>query len=213
MPLDKYDGSTDGVLLPAVIFDSQTDRARELCQRARALGARHALVGNIAHIELARELGFEIHGDLRLNATNNDTVAALERLGVSDIVLSPELTLARVRDIGGESSAVVYGRLPLMVTEKCIGRELADCKACHAGKLTLTDRKGVSFPVLREWEHRSLILNSLPIFMADKESALRGAGISMRHFIFSCEGAKEVDEIIEKYKHGESASAPIRRMN
>ena len=213
LPLDKYDGSTDGVLLPAVIFDSEADKARELLTKAKALGARHALVGNLGHIALARELGFEIHGDLRLNATNKDTVAALERLGVSDIVLSPELTLARMRDIGGESAAIVYGRLPLMVTEKCIGRELADCKACTSGKLTLTDRKGVDFPVLREWEHRSLILNSLPIFMADKESSLRAAGLSMRHFIFSIETVREVDSIIEKYKHGESSTMPIRRMN
>ena len=213
LPLDKYDGSTDGVLFPAVIFDSQTDRLRELCQKAISLGARHALVGNLGHIALAREFGFEIHGDLRLNATNNDTVSALERLGVSDIVLSPELTLARMRDISGESAAVVYGRLPLMVTEKCIGRELADCKTCQAGKVTLTDRKGVSVPVLKEWEHRSLILNSLPIFMADKESALKGAGLSMRHFIFSCETQNEVDAIIEKYERGEPSSSPIRRMN
>ena len=129
------------------------------------------------------------------------------------MILSPELTLARMRDIGGKSAAIVYGRLPLMVTEKCIGKEIADCKTCHAGKATLTDRKGVSFPVLREWEHRSLILNSLPIFMADKENALRGAGLSMRHFIFSCESPKEVDLIIQKYERGEPSSTPIRRMN
>ena len=213
LPLDKYDGSTDGVLLPAVIFDSQKDRARELLKKAKSLGARHALVGNLGHISLAREAGLEIHGDLRLNAANGDTVAALERLGVSDVVLSPELTLARMRDIGGESAAIVYGRLPLMVTEKCIGRELADCKACISGKLTLTDRKGVSFPVLREWEHRSLILNSLPIFMADKESSLKGAGLSMRHFLFTTESPREVDSIIEKYKRGEPSTTPIRRMN
>ena len=213
LPLDKYDGSTDGVLLPAVIFDSQTDKASELCQNAKALGAKHALVGNLGHIALARKFGFEIHGDLRLNATNNDTVATLEALGVSDIVLSPELTLARMRDIGGESEATVYGRLPLMVTEKCIGRELADCKTCQSGKVTLTDRKGISFPVFKEWEHRSLIVNSLPIFMADKENALRGAGLSMRHFIFTCETPKEVDAIIEKYKRGEPSSVPVRRMN
>ena len=213
LPLDKYDGSTSGVLFPAVIFDLQSDRARELCQKAKELGAKHALVGNLGHIALARKFGFEIHGDLRLNATNNDTVAALEALGVSDIVLSPELSLARMRDVGGESAAVVYGRLPLMVTEKCIGRELADCKACQSGKVTLTDRKGVSFPVLKEWEHRSLILNSLPIFMADKENALRGAGVSMRHFLFTCETPKEVDAIIEKYKNGEPSSVPVRRMN
>ena len=213
LPLDKYDGSTNGVLFPAVIFDSQADKARELCKKAKSLGARHALVGNLGHIALARDAGFEIHGDLRLNATNNDTVAALEDIGVSDVVLSPELTLARMRDIGGESAATVYGRLPLMVTEKCIGKELADCSACKSGKVALTDRKGVSFPVLKEWEHRSLILNSLPIFMADKENALRGAGLSMRHFIFTCESPREVDAIIEKYKHGEPSSAPIRRIN
>ncbi|MBO7249829.1 MAG: U32 family peptidase, partial [Clostridia bacterium] len=212
-PLESFDGTTDGVLFPAVIFDTQLDRARALCRRAAELGARHALIGNIGHISLAREFGFELHGDMRLNASNSDSVAELEALGFSDVVLSPELTLARVRDIGGKSAAIVYGRLPLMVTEKCVGKELADCKACGVGKVTLTDRRGVSFPVLREWEHRSLILNSLPTFMADKESSLRGAGISMRHFIFSTETPREVDGIIEKYKLGKPSDTPVRRMN
>ena len=200
LPLDKYDGSTEGVLFPAVIFDSQTDKLRELCQKAISLGARHALVGNLGHIALAREFGFEIHGDLRLNATNNDTVSALERLGVSDIVLSPELTLARMRDIGGESAAVVYGRLPLMVTEKCIGRELADCKTCQAGKVTLTDRKGVRFPVVKAWGCRNEILNANKLWLADKAADWKRAGLWAIRLSFTTENGLECAQVLERYR-------------
>jgi hypothetical protein len=37
--------------------------------------------------------------------------------------------------IGGESFGVVYGRTPLMVTEKCVGREISDCDSCRGGRL------------------------------------------------------------------------------
>ncbi len=202
LPLERYNGECRGVMLPPVIFDSERERLEALLERAKTLGAEDILVGNIGHLDLARKYGLRVHGDMRLNAANRASAAELERLGFEDVILSPELTLARIRDIGGRSFATVYGRVPLMVTEKCVGRELGDCKRCSEGRIRLTDRKNISFPVLREWEHRSLIVNSVPIFMADKQSDLSRAGITMRHFIFTTETRAEVNEVINCYKKG-----------
>ncbi len=213
MPLEDYDGSVGGVLLPAVIFDTEAGKARDMLSRAKSMGALHALVGNIGHLDMVLEAGLVPHGDIRLNVSNNQSMRVCEELGFEDVILSPELTLPRMRDIGGARSAVVYGRIPLMVTEKCLGKEISDCSACRSGKVTLTDRKNISFPVFREWDHRSVIFNSVPFYMADKWDELSRARITEQHFIFSDETPTEVNDIIERYVNKLPYNKPMRRMN
>ena len=199
-PIEKYNGETNGVSLPPVVYDSDMEKMKTLIDRARSMGAEHILIGNLGHLALARESGMRIHGDFRLNISNNYSAGYIEELGFEDMILSPELTMPRLRDIKGKSSAVVYGRLPLMITEKCIGKEIGDCDACNAGKLTLVDRKGISFPVLQSFGHRSIIVNSLPHYMADRSKELDSNGITMSHFIFTVESKAEVAKVIDAYK-------------
>ena len=198
LPLEEFPKArgAKGILFPPVIFNSEMPAVRRQLEEAKRLGATDALVGNLGHIALAREFGLRLHGDLRLNITNNETTAALESLGFEDTVLSPELTLPRIRDISGTTSVVAYGRLPLMVTEKCVGKELGGCKVCERGQAKLTDRMGISFPVLKIAEHRSLIVNSLPTYILDRPQDLSEGFITRRHFIFTVESPREVDAII-----------------
>jgi putative protease len=181
---------------------------------AKAKGAKYALVGNLGALELAQKHGFEIHGDFRFNVYNNESVSELEKLGVENILLSPELTLPQIRDVSGDTAAIVYGRLPLMLLEKCVSKEISTCERCTSGKTTLTDRRGITFPVLREYEHRSVIYNSAPTYMADRESDLQRAGIVNRHFIFSTETKLDVDKVIGAHKNNSPASEgdKIRRI-
>lgn len=199
-PLEKYTGNTNGVILPPVIFDSERETVESMLRSAREKGAEYALVGNFGHAELARLARLRVHGDLRLNITNASSAAFAEKEGYETFVLSPELGVSAMRDIGGRSLACVYGRIPLMVTEKCIGKEIGDCKTCTSGHVMLTDRRGVRFPVMRTFAHRSLIFNSVPVYMADKQAELDRAGLCMRHFIFTVESAAEADTVINAYK-------------
>ena len=211
-PIERYDGKTKGVLLPPVIYEGERARMREMLAQARELGATDILVGNLGHLSLARESGLRVHGDFRLNVTNADTAKALRELGIEDVCLSPELTLPQMRDIGGATGAIVYGRVPLMVTEKCVGKELADCNACHAGRVSLTDRRGAKFPVLEGSRHRSLIFNSVPVYMADRESALARADLSIRYFIFSDESEEQIRRVIRAHQKGAAPEGDVRRI-
>jgi len=210
LPLSQYSGQTDGVLLPAVIFPSEWESVKTALLRAKELGAKHALFGNVGHLSLVQEAGLVPHGDLRLNVTNRQTARYWQEAGVTDLILSPELTLPRLRDIGG--GAVVYGLIPLMVTEKCVGRAVADCKTCREDRVVLTDRRGVRFPVLREEPHRSLIFNSVPVYMADKEAELARFGIVHRHFLFTVETKEETRAVLRAYREGQPAKGEIRRI-
>lgn len=212
LPLHNHTELANGVILPPVIFDSERRRFREMLKVAVANGAKHALVGNIGHVDLAKEFGLEVHGDFRLNVTNSETVCTLEALGVEDVILSPELTLPQLRDVRGNTAAIVYGRVPLMVLEKCIGQDIADCNACNSGKMQLTDRRGVDFPVLRELDHRNVIYNSVPTGMSDRARELDRANVTHRHFVFSTETARQVDAVINAYKNGTPLPAQVRRI-
>ena len=199
---ERYGKAEYGVMLPEVIYDSEMPRVTEMLSGATEKGAKYALVGNLGHLDLVKEFGLAAVGDIRLNAYNNSSVSAFEELGFESVILSPELSLAQQRDIGGRSASVVYGRLPLMITEKCVGRELGGCAACDAGKTVLRDRRGVEFPVMRRYEHRSVIFNSVPIYMADRSGALKDNRLTMQHFIFTVENRATVDRIIDSYESG-----------
>ena len=209
----QYGKSGFGVMLPEVIYDSELDGVRKMLDSVRRMGAEYALLGNLGHLELVRNAELKPVGDFRLNVYNNSSVVMLEELGFDEIIASPELTLARLRDLGGKTRGIVYGRIPLMITEKCVGKELGGCDACNSGKTLLTDRRGVQFPVMRRPAHRSVIFNSVPIYMGDRAEILRDNRITMQHFIFSVENKREAAEVIAAYKNKKAAGdLPCRRI-
>ena len=77
----------------------------------------------------------------------------------------------------------------------------------------MTDRRGVEFPVLREWEHRNIVYNSLPTCMSDRADELSHFHIQNRHFIFSDETPEEVDEVIEAFEKGLPLPKKVRRLS
>ena len=177
-------------------------------REAREAGVAYALVGNVGMLATAREMGFRIVGDFRLNVTNRESAAAYRAAGVERLLLSPELTLPQMRDVGG--AAIVYGRIPLMLTERCFIKENFGCDAC--GKAGLTDRRGMTFPLLREYPHRNLILNCLPTYMGDKQAPLRQYGIGGQHFIFTVESAKEAAAVLRAWRAGAPLDGECRRI-
>ena len=210
LPLADYDGTAEGVYIPPIVFDSEMRAVREQLSEAVELGAIYALISNISHIPLAREFGLKPIGDFRLNITNTLTRMEYERLGISRAILSPELTLPQARDIGG--GEIIYGRIPLMITERCLMREIADCKAC--GEVSLTDRYGEKFPIMRESGHRNLILNSVVTYMGDKKELLYEAGINHLHLIFTTEDYEEATAAAAAARKGFAlrAHSTVRRI-
>lgn len=211
LPLPEHPGAAGevcGVYLPPVIPDGEADGVRAMLHRARLSGVTHALVGNPGHLAMVKEEGLIPVGDFRLNISNACTSAYYRSLGVERQILSPELTLPMIRDIGG--GTVVYGRIPLMLTERCFVRENGGCSRC--GHFAFTDRRGTRFPVLREYPHRNLILNSLPTYMGDRRAELSAAGVGQEHFLFTVETPEEVAAVVRAYRAGKPLSGQVRRI-
>ncbi|MBO5261931.1 MAG: U32 family peptidase [Clostridia bacterium] len=195
VPVDRFTGKegVNGVALPPVVLDSEWDEVTIMLKKARECGIKYALVANIGQIERVKELGFEITGDYRLNVFNSYTLKYLQEQGVKRAILSPELSLAQMRDFYGQS-AIVYGKLPVMTTHKCVLKDTYGCDKC---KGYIKDRQGSSLFVEGVYGHRNVIYNSVPIYMADKENDIKQFSY---HFIFSDENRDECYKIIEAYK-------------
>ncbi len=187
-----------GVYMPPVITEGEIPAVKQRLTEVKKLGVLYTLVGNIGHFSLAREAGLVPIGDFRLNITNSFSAEYWRGHGASRLVLSPEITLPMARDIGG--GEIVYGRIPLMLTERCFIKENFGCDRC--GKAALTDRQGAKFPIIREWGHRNIILNSQPTYMADRQGELDRHGICHTHFIFSTETPSELQQVVSAFKRG-----------
>ncbi len=221
LPLERYLADTsaaDGFYMPPVAFDGEWREITALLEKAAKTSPKYAIATNIGQLEALKKVlpDTKIIADFRFNAANGETVAYFEEQGVDSVVLSAELTLPQMRDIVGSKAAIVYGRMPLMTLEKCVIRELygdkSACTVCDDDGAEMTDRRGVTFPVLREWKHRNVVYNSLPTGMSDRISELERAGIVNRHFIFTVESADEVDRVIDAYKNEVALDGKVRRI-
>lgn len=197
-----------GVYLPPVIFDSELDEVKKTLENVRKSGIMYALVGNLGQIPLVQSLGFRIIGDFRLNVTNGESASVYAEMGVEHLILSPELTLPQARDIGG--GIITYGRIPLMITERCFISENFGCKSCN--KCSFTDRKGEKFPMMRQWQHRNTIFNSVPTYMGDRRDELDSHRLPSHHLIFTTESANEITATLGAHRRGVPLSRRVRRV-
>jgi len=207
VPLDRYYGSAavNGVCMPPVVLDKEWDEVEKMLSFAKEKGIKYALVSNIGQVKRLKKFGFELIGDYRFNAFNSYTVEYLNSLGISRVIMSPELTLAQLRDFHGQG-VIAYGKLPLMTTHKCVLKDTYGCEKC---KGYIKDRQGASLFAEGIYGHRNIIYNSVPIYMADKQSEIKPYSC---HFIFSDEKRDESYEIIEAYKKGLPTSKGMKRI-
>lgn len=185
------------VSMPRVVFGDDEKYLSERLAECKHLGIEHLSTGNLGGVYLGKKMGFVLHGEFGLNIANAGCLAEYERLGLSDCLLSFELSLARARAVGGTlpRGLLIYGKLPLMVTRNCPIR-LSGCKDCK-GFGTLTDRKKEVFEVRCTGRRYSEIFNSKPVYLADKMGEVNGIYYGL--LSFTSEGAKQVDRILLRY--------------
>ncbi len=193
--------------IPRVFFGKE-DELYEKLLNLKAKGIEKVSCATLDAVELARKAGLEFMMDLGSNVFNSQSVASLKEMGAKEIVLSPELTLSQAASIGGEDLGLVtYGRLPLMITRNCPIKNGSDCKSC-GGKKSLTDRLGIEFPVVCSGGY-SQILNSRPIYMADRKKETAFAAFNLLYF--TTETPEECEKIVEAYESGAAAQGEFTR--
>ena len=192
-----------GVTLPRICWDREREALDQQLSAARSQGVADALVGTLDLIAPARDQGFALRGDFGLPVFNSQAIKELKRMGFASCTASFELKLAQIRDLSKliDLEVLVYGRLPLMITENCIlkNRDGGCRRSCEGQNRLLVDRKGERFPVLRAPGCRSEIFNAKRLYLADKANDYRRVGAWAARLSFTTESAQECLHIARQY--------------
>ncbi len=186
-------------VLPRIVHDGQMQKLRNDMRTLCRWGVQEALVGNLGLMLPAREAGLEIRGDFGLNVYNSVSMLALQELEVKSAMLSFEMTLPQVRDIGKpiHTELFAYGRMPLMITENCLIRGKTGECACHLTSTKLVDKTGAEFPVLRDGNTcRSVLFNGKKLNWLDRQKDLNKLGLWALRLYFTTENPQEVDRVL-----------------
>lgn len=145
--------------------------------------------------------GKKLYADYRFNVFNS--VSADAYADFETVTVSPELNLREIAALSENTSAnlelIAYGRLALMITQNCPVKVAGKCKKGKA-EFMLKDRKNEKFPIVCGYDCAAKILNSKPIFMADKTDDIKKLKINSIRLIFTVENSSECDKIINMYK-------------
>ena len=199
--------------MPRILWDSERAELVGLLEQVKELGVYTALVGELGALTLALSQDFTCRGDFGLGVYNSLTLEQLREMGLISATLSFEQRLARVRDLNKplDTELIVYGRLPLMITQNCIIRNRANRCNCQSTNL-LTDRTGAQFPVLKARGCRNEIFNSKKLYLGDKLESFQSLGLWGARLSFTTENPRECVQILERYQgRGSYAPADITR--
>ncbi len=189
------------IVLPAILTDIQQNTVVSKCLKLLESGYSGVLIHNISLVDKFK--GYSVYGGFRLNVFNSYSLEFLSSMKLKTIELSPELTLKQIKDMTKTApvQAMVYGRLPIMVTENCIIRNSESCP-CN-GNNSITDRMGLSFPVIKDGDIcRSVILNCKKTFMAFDMDKIKKAGVNCFRIYFTDETAQECRKICDTFLFG-----------
>jgi len=188
------------ISLPHIIHDNERKRLSDMMLRAVRHGVTDVLVGNLGHIQFAKSNGMVVRGDYSFNAYNSETIAVLRDLGLKSTALSFELSLNEIRELSKpiDTELIVYGRLPLMLTENCIIRSSSGACTCDSNP-SLVDKDGSHLPILPEYGCRNVLLSPKKVFLADKRKAMASVGAWAKRLNFTTENASECIAVTKRF--------------
>lgn len=201
-PLHPFidNGARPVAVMPRVITDDQSREVYAALEKLFDYGVNEALTGNLGHVFIARQAGMKVRGDFGLNAFNSYTLRVLQDAGFISATASFELRLAQIKAMAKpvDTELIIYGRLPLMVSDQCIIRQSAGrCNCQTPGQLS--DRMGSVFPVVKEFGCRNVIYNAHKLYLADKRDDLYALGLWGLRMLFTTESPRECVEVAKGY--------------
>ncbi len=186
-----------------------TDLILQQLQSAKENGVKAVVCGNLASFSLAQKVGLPVVSGFGMNVFNTESVKAVADFGAKATVLSFEMSLDDAVHCGGDipKGIISYGRLPLMLVRNCPNKNGAGCKNCN-GKSTITDRKGIEFPIMCRGEF-SEVFNSRPLWLFDRKKEMRGLDFEVLNF--TDETPERCQEVLSAYRKNLSPDTDFTR--
>lgn len=191
--------------LPVIIREKEREDVKNTLFELKNLGFNKVEISTVDGLEISKD--FEVYASHRMNITNSYALKSAKDRGIKCVCLSTELNVGQMRDIkkSTECEIAVYGRIPLMLTENCILKNVKECPC--KGNGYITDRTGRVLPIVKDGKScRNIVLNSVPLYTADKIDDIKKCGADGLRLMFTTEEADEVHSVCKAYTSGISES-------
>ncbi|WP_037371017.1 DUF3656 domain-containing protein [Selenomonas sp. AE3005] len=197
--------------LPRIMKDDAQPFFEKILTAAKKFPPAAVHVHNIAQAALVKRLtDFAVHADYSLIAYNKSTLSFFKDYGMASATLSPELKWQQMEGLAKHSplplSAIVHGRLELMVSEYCVTGSFlgnvdkgACSHPCTQGRYALKDRKEAVFPLRMDQFCHMHVLNSKTLSMLPHAMKFKAAGVDTLQIEAKAMTEKEITAIVRAY--------------
>lgn len=193
------------------LFGTENRLLEQLDQLQQA-GFAQLAVSNPAHLQIARERRLRPFGTSFLNITNSLSAEQYAALGLTDTILSAELTVGRLHAVAPQPpmtlGVLAYGYLPLMLVRNCPVQRHRSCVEC-GGHSTLTDRLGNRFRVVCREHRYSEVLNCKVLNLSDKQRDFQQ--MDFLTLYFTVETQAECERVLDAYEQERKAEGNFTR--
>ncbi|SNS99298.1 putative protease [Anaerovirgula multivorans] len=168
---------------PSILKDKDQEKLRTILHHCSLDGI---LAGELGIIDYGKNIvDLPVIADTTLNVMNSKTISFLQEKGIDGITISTELDLKNIKTLeisdGIETEAIIYGKLPVMITETCplasINKCHHQCNSCSQNPFQylwgLKDEKKAVFPFTKDNWGRTIIVNNHPLYIIDKMDDLK----------------------------------------
>jgi putative protease len=195
-----------------ILQDKDIDQFCSLLEKVSQKHLDGVQAGSLGLIRKVRDITDKpIYADFSLNIFNHESANFLAEAGVSQVTLSPELTMEQIRIIMPAlpvpAEVIVHGALPLMVSEYCAAGSLlgggkpGNCRGpCREQRYSLKDRKGFVFPVEMDQFCRMHIFNSRDLCLIEDIGVIAGTGAAAVRIEARREEQDYVREVVRIYR-------------
>ncbi len=194
-----------GIELPHGMFGNSEKVMKMLKNSSTDICLCHTLDA----VAVARQCGKKVVASPSMNIFNSLSMDVAKTLNIGEVIVSNECTVENFNRLSAPigKGITVYGRIPLMLTRNCPVKNGKTCNECKRNG-EIVDRMGIHFPVKCNMGY-SEILNSRPIYMADRLREIRECDILF--FNFTTESPSEVESVLKAYKNQEKPTGEFTR--
>lgn len=194
--------------LPRLVYPAAEEAVETRLNKLKEAGLKRICAGNIGTAAIALRTGLEVCGGFDLNILNSESLLKYQEMGFADTILSAEINLSDAAGLAGhmERGIIGYGYLPLMIFRNCPIKRNNRCGDCP-GINEVRDRTGTGFKILCADRVYSSLLNSVPLYIGDRDVT----GVDFVTLYFTAEDSDECAKVWDRYKGGKEPEGEYTR--
>ncbi|MBQ7916491.1 MAG: hypothetical protein IJ315_06860, partial [Firmicutes bacterium] len=196
--------------LPYITREKASQRVFSQLKQWADAGIRRVLVQHLGQIQPVQELGLAVEAGVGVPVMN-EACRQFFHGNLAGYTASVELNAKELKELKYDPACacVVYGRIPVMLTEQCPAKENGSCRKGEDRQLV--DRMQEAWPMERHCQDcYNVFYSSKPIWIANRTRLLRDLPAGKWRMYFLEESAEQTAEIINQYglaMAGEEAGA------